>query len=162
MPLKLTLAKAKALGIKLPPAAQATRKRKPRPGQSAMSPPQQRLWDVLSHRFPGAVSEYRPIKGRRYSLDICWPDLRFAVEVDGFQHHRFLSDFHRDRAKRNLLALDGWVLLAIPARDVWRDLEGVCAMVDRGLETRRRQQQGAAVATADSDGVSQPCQKRPP
>lgn len=139
MSLRLTRAQAKAMGIKLPPLPARPRKAKgvpsPRP---ALSPPQQRLWDTLSARFPGAVSEYKPIQGRRYSLDISWPDLRFAVEVDGFQHHRFLSDFHRDRAKRNLLALDGWVLLAIPASHVWSDLEGVCAMVARGLEARRR------------------------
>lgn len=145
MSLRLTRAQAKALGIKLPPLP--ARQRAPKGTtrkRASLSPPQQKLWDTLSVRFPGAVSEYRPIEGRRYSLDISWPELRFAVEVDGFQHHRFLSDFHRDRAKRNLLALDGWVVLAIPASHVWSDLEGVCGMVARGLESRRRPLPGSS------------------
>lgn len=147
MTLRLTAAEAKRLlGKKLPAATTGPLPAAARRNKRPISPAQDALWDKLSACFPGAVANYRPIEGRRYSVDIAWPDSLVAVEVDGWAFHgRFKADFHRDRAKRNLLALQGWTLLAIPARDVWRDPEGVTGMVRSALESRRRQSTSCAL-----------------
>lgn len=140
MPLRLSEHEARRLlGGRVPVAGDRKRGAPKSARSSSRPPPQETLWSLLSSRFPGAQANHRPITGRRFSIDISWPDLRVAVEVDGWSYHgRFKRDFHRDREKRNLLALQGWTVLAIPARDVWRDPEGVARMVDSALAARRR------------------------
>ena len=66
------------------------------------------------------VREYRPIPGRRFRCDFCWPGIKLAVEVEGGvwiekSRHRTGEGYKRDMEKYNLLALDGWTLLRVEA-----------------------------------------------
>ncbi len=102
------------------------------------SSPHEILLGELERRYPGRVmGEYPCIPSRRFRLDAAIPDVRVAIECDGWQHHgRFLSDFHRDREKRNLLAADGWLVLAFAAGVIRRDLAGCMAIVDQAVTSR--------------------------
>ncbi len=56
--------------------------------------------------------------GRRYSLDIAFPERRLAIEVDGWAFHSTVDRFRADRAKQNALIGAGWRVL----RFTWWDL----------------------------------------
>ena len=46
------------------------------------------------------ISQYEvTVAGQRFRLDFAWPDAKLYVEVDGFDTHRMLTDFHRDRRR---------------------------------------------------------------
>jgi very-short-patch-repair endonuclease len=62
--------------------------------------------------LPAPVRRHRVmIKGRRYHIDLAYPDRRIAIELDGYDSHRTRTDFDRDRARGNDLVLAGWTLL---------------------------------------------------
>ena len=58
------------------------------------------------------------IDGRRYYLDIAFPALRLAVEIDGRLHEDDEDLFESDRWRQNALVLQGWTVL----RFTWRML----------------------------------------
>lgn len=96
--------------------------------------PEDRLVAAVTARYPGAVRNYRCLPPRRFTLDVAIPELKVAVECDGWAHHgRRLKDFHRDREKRNLLELGGWIVLAFSARDIQRDLPSLMDQVDQAV-----------------------------
>lgn len=102
--------------------------------------PQQRLWRAIVKRWPGQARwEYKGvIPGRRYSIDIAFPaPLQVALECDGWAFHgRHLSDFHRDRVKRNLMVAAGWAVLAFSARQISQDIDTVLSQIQAVLDTR--------------------------
>ena len=51
------------------------------------------------------------VEGRRIFIDIAFPGLKIAIEIDGFEFHRSREAFDSDREKQNLLVLDGWTVL---------------------------------------------------
>jgi Transcriptional regulator, AbiEi antitoxin len=51
------------------------------------------------------------VRDQRFRLDFAWPDAKLYVEVDGFDTHRMLTDFHRDRRREALLVSAGWTPL---------------------------------------------------
>lgn len=58
------------------------------------------------------------VSGHRYVIDVAFPHLRLAIEVDGFDYHR-RDRFQRDRTKQNALIGAGWTVL----RFTWSDIE---------------------------------------
>ncbi|GAA4894148.1 hypothetical protein GCM10025789_09180 [Tessaracoccus lubricantis] len=58
------------------------------------------------------------IKGCLYFIDLAVPDLKLAVEVDGWQVHRTFDAFVNDRIKWNNLTLEGWTVLHFTAGTV--------------------------------------------
>ncbi|WP_419600154.1 hypothetical protein [Thiolapillus sp.] len=63
---------------------------------------QEKLWRHVVRAFPGqAVWEYPgAVPGRRFRLDITFPQKRLAIEVGGYAHHgKYLADFKRDRER---------------------------------------------------------------
>lgn len=57
---------------------------------------------------------------RTWRVDFAWPELRVAVEYDGYEWHSRPSDFRRDRQKRAALAEVRWTMVSIVADDVRR------------------------------------------
>jgi uncharacterized protein DUF559 len=55
------------------------------------------------------------VDGRRYRLDLCYPQERVVVEVDGFEHHNGRTTFDRDRTRGNDIALAGYLVLHVTA-----------------------------------------------
>lgn len=55
-----------------------------------------------------------------YRLDLCWPDLKLAVEYDGQQHRSDLDQWDSDIQRREWLHRHGWTVVTLVARDVYR------------------------------------------
>ncbi|MDO5084746.1 MAG: DUF559 domain-containing protein [Arachnia propionica] len=49
--------------------------------------------------------------GRRYFVDIAFPRVSLAFELDGWEHHRQHTAFVADRERQNLLMKRGWTVL---------------------------------------------------
>ena len=67
--------------------------------------------------LPTPTREFKFAKdiGRRWRIDIAYPDIKLAIEVDGMAH-RTRDRFMRDIEKHNELMLRGWRLLRIYTR----------------------------------------------
>lgn len=60
------------------------------------------------------------VGGRRYRIDLAYPEQRIAIEYDGFKEHTTPEQFARDRQRQNDLVLHGWVVLRFSAVDLGR------------------------------------------
>ncbi len=67
---------------------------------------------ILDHGLPEPVAEHwvHP-DGRRFRIDLAYPDLKIAIECDGKLGHLNDAAFESDPKKRNKLELDGWMIL---------------------------------------------------
>ena len=74
------------------------------------------------------------IAGRRYFIDLAFPDARLAVEVDGRAHHSDARAFRRDRQRQNDLVAAGWTVLRFTWEDLMQDPAGVIARIVDALE----------------------------
>jgi len=86
---------------------------------------------------PMPVVEHRFHETRRWRFDLAWPDMRFAVEVEGGQYvggHVTKGRFEGDMEKYNEAALAGWMVLRVSPRMV-RDGRAL-AVVERALRAR--------------------------
>ena len=77
------------------------------------------------------------IDGRDFRIDVCYPDLRIAIESDGFTDHGLRAMFESDRERQNLLTLDGWRVLRFTWRQICGEPDWVAAQVRRALERAR-------------------------
>ncbi|MBN1399644.1 MAG: hypothetical protein JXA74_02335 [Anaerolineae bacterium] len=68
---------------------------------------------------------------RRWRFDYAWPDLKLAVELDGFGHHK-LNRYLGDVEKGNAAILLGWRVLHVTTAMV-HDGTGI-ALLERALE----------------------------
>jgi very-short-patch-repair endonuclease len=71
------------------------------------------------------------LEGHRYYLDIAFPGLRLAIEIDGRLHEDDRAVFENDRRRQNALVLDGWTVL----RFTWRMLQDEPAMFVAAVAT---------------------------
>src|SRR5204862_3749576 len=76
------------------------------------------------------------VNGERFRLDFAWPDAKLYVEVDGFDTHRMLTDFYRDRRREGLLVAAGWTPLHFTDRSTPTE---VVDRVDTTLARLRRE-----------------------
>lgn len=58
------------------------------------------------------------LAGRAFRLDVAFPALRLAIEVDGRVWHSDIERFQADRTRQNALVAAGWTVL----RFTWTDL----------------------------------------
>lgn len=102
--------------------------------EMSLSRLQAQLWAVLKDE-PGATLEHSPgIPGRRFRIDIAFPQALLAVEVDGWQHHgKYKADFVRDRLRQNLLTLHGWRILRYSATTIYNQPDECLAEVRKAL-----------------------------
>ena len=114
----------------------------------AESPPESWLkLLVVEAGFPTPTEQFPVIDALaciRYVLDLCWPELRIALEYDGYESHEYRLD--RD-AKRDLdLERRGWITIRATAADL-RDPSALLARLDDAFRAR-----GAAYCRAAPDG----------
>lgn len=97
---------------------------KPTDRRKSESPPHDILWAELAD-IEGIVREYQgAVPGRRFRLDIALPDIKLAVEVDGWQYHGKFKDAHaKDRERQNLLVLEGWQVLRFSAGQIYSETD---------------------------------------
>jgi hypothetical protein len=74
---------------------------------------------ILDSNLPAPVVEYE-IRDRRGRLlgrvDLAFPALKIAIELDSRRHHMGARAFEGDRSRQNNLELEGWLVL----RYTWR------------------------------------------
>jgi very-short-patch-repair endonuclease len=59
------------------------------------------------------------VTGQRFEIDVAFPAIKLAIEVDGFAYHSGDDRFQGDRTKQNALLASGWRVL----RFTWADLD---------------------------------------
>ena len=57
----------------------------------------------------------------RFALDFAWVHKKKCIEIDGEQHQRFEEVKKRDMEKDSLLEKDGWQVLRMPWKEVYKD-----------------------------------------
>ncbi|MPZ86287.1 MAG: DUF559 domain-containing protein [Actinophytocola sp.] len=66
---------------------------------------------------PVAQHEVRSLDGRKlYVLDLAWPQLRIALEYDGYEAHEDREAYDTERDHR--LAARGWIVIRVRAADM--------------------------------------------
>lgn len=77
---------------------------------------------IVDGGLPAPVLQHEVIdaEGQLWRLDFAWPDLKVAVEYDGFDWHSDPVAFRRDRRKRAALRDIHWAVTSIVFDDVRR------------------------------------------
>ena len=75
------------------------------------------------------LDEYGQFVGR---VDFAYPELRYAIEVDGFVPHSERRAFEHDRVRQNDLVDRGWTI----HRFTWSDVERHPARVAERIRAR--------------------------
>ena len=80
------------------------------PGESH---PERRIANLLVRAGLPEPTMQHPVElnGRRYRIDLCYPEQRIAIEFDSWQYHSGRRAFDEDRARANQLVLLGFVVL---------------------------------------------------
>lgn len=71
---------------------------------------------------------------RRY--DLCWPAVRVIVEYDGRHHIEREDSWEADLARREAIDEDGWRILVVTSRGIYREPERTVSRVWRLLRER--------------------------
>lgn len=71
-------------------------------------------------------------------LDFVWPELRFAVELDGWDGHNDKVAFDRDRLKLATMLANNVEVMPITTKHLRRDRAGVVRRLEAALRTRER------------------------
>lgn len=85
------------------------------PGESE---PEKRIADLLVRAGLPKPTLQHPVVvgGRRYRIDLCYPDAMIAIEYDGWDFHRGRQAFDKDRARANDLVVLGFQVLRFTSR----------------------------------------------
>jgi len=137
----MTMAEVKRLGLKISAATPPARANAPTLRRRAGRMPDEVLWMAVKAQFPHAEREYQgAVPGRRYRIDIALEAEKIAIEIDGWQYHgKFKSAHESDRERQNHLAVAGWLILRFTAGQIFKDLQGVSATIEKAVEQRRGQ-----------------------
>lgn len=75
-------------------------------------------------KLPEPVREMEVVPGRKFRVDLAWPDQRVCVEVQGGifakerSGHSTGAGIQRDAEKANLIVLAGWRLLKVTSNHI--------------------------------------------
>jgi very-short-patch-repair endonuclease len=76
------------------------------------------------------------VGGRKRRLDFAFPELRLAIEVDGYESHSRYDVFEDDRRRANDLELAGWTVLRFTWTQITQHPEYVIAVLAHALAHR--------------------------
>lgn len=89
--------------------------------------------------FPQPVAQFEVVAcGRRRRLDLAYPDLKIAVEYDGDHHYVTEAQKHADIEREMSLRTEGWEVIRVVSRGIYRDPAGTVKAVAAALERRGR------------------------
>jgi len=106
-----------------------------------MSRPEALLWPHVKRLRERGYRFRRQAPFRGYFLDFVCFTRRLAIEVDGAHHaddRRAEHDFVRDR----ILGREGFLVLRVPAREVFNNLNGVVRLIEATLAARPSTREG--------------------
>ncbi len=66
-------------------------------------------------------------------VDAAYPDLKLAIEVDGFEHHSTPEAFQHDRTRQNALVAIGWTVLRFTWHDVVHRPAQVAKLIEQAI-----------------------------
>lgn len=96
-----------------------------------------RFLDLLAEAgFPRPATGYNEAG---HELDVYWPELRFAVELDVFETHGSRRAFEEDRLRHEELKLAGVEMIRVTGPRLDREPQRVLERLERLLEMRRRE-----------------------
>jgi hypothetical protein len=73
-----------------------------------------------------------------HELDLYWPDLQLAVEIDTYETHGTRAAFERDRVRDSELRAAGIEVERVTGLRIERELDGVVRQIAARLASRRR------------------------
>jgi very-short-patch-repair endonuclease len=82
--------------------------------------PEKWFMDVIKNEFNDQDYNYE-YPFHRFSLDFVWLHKKKVIEIDGEQHDRFEAQKQRDLIKDDLLSKEGFKVLRIKWKDMYRD-----------------------------------------
>jgi len=97
--------------------------------------PADSVLELRFHHGPGRLlppyAYQHPVRvaGRTYYIDFAYPDLRLAIEVDGYDKRRSRRSLDDDARRANHLTLAGWTILRFTWARVVHDAAAVAAEV---------------------------------
>lgn len=69
---------------------------------------------IAAAGLPLPTAQHRvEVGGRRYRVDLAYPEWMIAIEIDSWAYHQWRSAFDRDRARRNDLTLAGYAVFQV-------------------------------------------------
>jgi predicted transcriptional regulator of viral defense system len=83
----------------------------------------------VRYQLPLPCAEFTAGSDGQYRLDFAYPELKLAIEVDGYIWHSDPRQVDADYARRRKLEAEGWVILSYTWRQITRDPEGVAAEI---------------------------------
>jgi len=91
---------------------------------------------IVEAGLPEPELQHRVVlAGRRRRIDLAYPELKLAIEVDGWDTHRTRSAFDADRARENELVVAGWRVLRFTSA---ADIAQIVATVSAALAALSR------------------------
>jgi very-short-patch-repair endonuclease len=93
---------------------------------------------MIDHGLPTPTLQFEIVdrSGRTWRVDFAWPDLKVAVEYEGFDFHSSPDDLRRDRQKRAALHELDWTVIGIVVDDVRRRPYEMARLIDFALGRR--------------------------
>ncbi len=86
---------------------------------------------VLEHRIHAGDGAFIA------QVDLCWPDLGIAIELDSWAWHHSRASFESDRARYSRLSAEGWLVITVTWKR-WRDQpDAIAAELRQAIATRR-------------------------
>lgn len=73
-----------------------------------------------------------------YRLDFCWPELLFAIEVDGWMYHSSSQAFYGNKTRKNSLVVDGYSILEYTWKHVTQTPRRVVDQIRTAYAARER------------------------
>jgi very-short-patch-repair endonuclease len=110
-------------------------------GQPAESVLELKLVRLLRrHRLPEPARQFSVHREGRVlaRLDFAYPEIKLAIETDGYRHHGDVAAWGRDLARRNALTASGWQLIHV----TWTDVERRPGLVVEQITTALRRLRG--------------------
>lgn len=93
---------------------------------------------LVEHGLAEPVVHYRVMDGNRFvaEVDLCYPELKIAIEVDG-SHHLDAAVRERDLPRQNDLVLLGWTVLRFTWQRYVQRPESIVAEVATAIQSAR-------------------------
>jgi len=105
--------------------------------------------------LPSPAPQHRVQLGRRrIRVDFAYPELKIAIEYDGWQPHRTRFAFDTDRARDNELEIKGWIVLRFTSR--WTRGE-ILATVRAAIASRTPLEREQLTVVPEMRGTSVNC-----